>query len=63
MPIISFKYIYLIEVAEQSRLCLEDVMGKSSKKDKIDIEQGKNDEIVNLGEVVLDGNNKHRRIQ
>ena len=37
-------------------------MGKSSKKDKIEIEQGKNDEIVNLGEVVLDGN-KHRRIQ
>ena len=38
-------------------------MGKTSKKEKIEIEQEKNEEIVNLGEVVLDGNRNKKRIQ
>lgn len=38
-------------------------MAKTSKKDDIEVRKNKNDEIVELGEVVLDGNSRHRRIQ
>ena len=37
-------------------------MGKTAKKEEIEIEKDKNEEIVNLGEVVLDGS-KSKKIQ
>lgn len=38
-------------------------MGKTSKKEEAEIRSSKNEELVQLGEVVLEGNNKKRKIQ
>lgn len=38
-------------------------MGKALKKEEIEIEKDKNEQITEFGEVVLDGNNKKKKIQ
>ncbi|MBQ2981953.1 MAG: ATP-dependent Clp protease proteolytic subunit [Lachnospiraceae bacterium] len=38
-------------------------MGKTSKKEEVEMEKDKNEQIVDLGEVVLDGNKNKKKIQ
>lgn len=38
-------------------------MGKTSKKEEVEMEKDKNEQIVDLGEVVLDGNKNKKKVQ